>query len=96
LGLSVVIALAAVQGRDLPKLSAGLVSDETVAARVPFRLRNEERTLSRADLRRASAERVYATNEGVLREIEGTVIPLTNRAGEIVGDFSVFWEPKVG
>ncbi len=69
-GLSVVIALAAVQGRDLPKLSAGLVSDETVAARVPFRLRNEERTLSRADLRRASAERVYATNEGVLREIE--------------------------
>jgi PAS domain-containing protein len=32
--------------------------------------------------------------DGVQRQIEGTVIPLTNREGEIVGDFAVFWEPK--
>jgi PAS domain-containing protein len=32
--------------------------------------------------------------DGILREIEGTAIPLTNREGEIVGDFAVFWESR--
>lgn len=32
--------------------------------------------------------------DGVLRRIEGTVIPLTNREGRTVGDFAVFWEPE--
>jgi len=45
----------------------------------------------------AAHRRFHLTGmDGVLREIEGTVIPLTNRAGEVVGDFSVFWEPKAG
>jgi PAS domain-containing protein len=31
--------------------------------------------------------------DGILREIEGTVIPLTNHEGQVVGDFAVFWQP---
>jgi len=30
--------------------------------------------------------------DGITREIEGTAIPLTNRHGEVVGDFAIFWE----
>jgi len=30
--------------------------------------------------------------DGITREIEGTAIPLTNREGEVVGDFAIFWE----
>jgi len=32
--------------------------------------------------------------DGITRDIESTVIPLTNREGEIVGDFAVFWEQR--
>jgi PAS domain S-box-containing protein len=30
--------------------------------------------------------------DGITRLVEATVIPLTNRDGEAVGDFAVFWE----
>jgi PAS domain-containing protein len=30
--------------------------------------------------------------DGITRLVEGTVIPLTNRDGETVGNFAVFWE----
>ena len=30
--------------------------------------------------------------DGITREVEGTAIPLTNRHGQIVGDFAIFWE----
>jgi len=56
---------------------------------------DENPFLSAREGREAVHRRFQLTGmDGVLRDIESTVIPLTNRAGEIVGDFAVFWEPK--
>ena len=46
---------------------------------------------------RANGEPVHRSfclrgRDGITRRIEGTAIPLTNRTGEIVGSFAVFWE----
>jgi len=30
--------------------------------------------------------------DGITRQIEGTLVPLTNREGDVVGSFAVFWE----
>ena len=40
------------------------------------------------------AHRVFRLRgmDGITRHVEGTAIPLTNRAGVVVGSFAVFWE----
>lgn len=74
--LSLLLTLTAAGGRWAAAPAAGRVADDTYAARVAFRLIDEQATEQRRDLSRATAERVYRLDDDILAHIERQLLGL--------------------